>query len=147
MFEKPKSGWITFESGNFKGSCSFINPFTFKLLESLNEHILTKNSVCVTVDEEGSDFNCVFTEYSNVYIIINIMFLQITALDLKPFEFAKELLKDIEENLTDWELFVLSEEGYKEKFDDSGEKEYILEEFHERLNLLKYTINREEKRK
>ncbi len=147
MFEKPKNGWITFESGKFRGECSFINPFTFKLLEGLNEHILTKNSVCVTVEEEGSDFTFVFTEYSNVYIIINRMFLQITVLDLTPFEFAKELVKDIEENLTDWEFFVLAEEGYAEKFDDSGEKEYILEEFHERLNLLKYTINREEKRK
>lgn len=147
MFEKPKNGWVTFESGNFRGHCSFINPFTFKLLESLNEHILTDNSVCVTIDEEGSDFTFVFTEYSNVYIIINRTFLQITALDLTPFEFAKELVKDIEENLIDWERFVLTEERYVEEFDDTAEKHYILEEFQERLKLLKYTINKEEERK
>lgn len=147
MFEKPQNGCITFKSGNFIGKCSFINPFTFKLLESLNEHILTDNSVCVTIDEEGSDFTFVFTEYSNVYIIINRTFLQITALDLTPFEFAKELVKDIEENLIDWERFVLAEEKYVEEFDDIAEKHYILEEFQERLKLLKYTINKEEERK
>ena len=27
MFEKPKNGWVTFESGKFRGQCSYINSF------------------------------------------------------------------------------------------------------------------------
>ena len=122
MFSNIKHGWATFQLGDFIGSASYLTDPVVELCETL----LNYNGV-VTIDEEGSTFDIVFSEGINIYVIEhrNTHILH-TFDDLSISDFVKELISDIKNNFDawlNWEPCVeYEEEGYLDE-----RKAYILD--------------------
>lgn len=102
MFSNVKNGWARFELGNFIGSCSYLTDPVIELGEAL----LHRNRL-VNMDEEGSSFDIVISDY-HVYIISN----RNTTEFHQPYDgrnkendvtlFAREFIKDITNDIEAW---------------------------------------------
>ena len=142
MFDKPKAGWCTINIEDFRGHASFIQPFVLNLLTALNEYFETGNARCVNFDEEGSDFTIIFTRYGGVTLQINRQYLVAHRLNMSALDFAKEVVKDFEENISDWEKYIHYDEDCYCYLDIKDNKNIL--KFHNELNKLKELIKKEE---
>ena len=145
MFSKPNAGWSTVNIEGFKGYASYIQPFVCETLSAITQHLVSGSSQCVNYDEEGSDFTIVFTSQQQIYLITSREYLNITALNITPFDLAKEIVKDFETYKSEWDDFVCLQQGCGEDISDI-EKECYLDNFNELLEYLKYIINKEEEK-
>ena len=145
MFSKPNAGWSTVKIEGFKGYASYIQPFVCETLSAIIQHLNNGSSQCVNYEEEGSDFTIVFTSQEQIYLITSREYLNITALNITPFDLAKEIVKDFETYKSEWDDFVCLQQGCGEDISDI-EKECYLDNFNELLEYLKYIINKEEEK-
>lgn len=105
MIENDGHGWGTFKLGNFTGRLSYIEDVPVDLLQAfIDWH--DKGSGCAWIDEEGTEFTLVLTPYS-MYVIVERGGVELIDLsELKIEEIEKELIDDIENDLTGWSEFL-----------------------------------------
>ena len=109
MIKNDGHGWGTFKLGNFTGRLSYIEDVPVDLLQAfIDWH--DKGSGCAWIDEEGTEFTLVLTPYS-VYVIVERGGVELIDLsELKIEEIEKELIDDIENDLTGWSEFLPNDE-------------------------------------
>lgn len=105
MITNNGHGWGTFKLGNFTGRLSYMEDVSVDLLQAfIDWH--DKGSGCAWIDEEGTEFTLVLTPYS-AYVIVERGGVELIDLsELKIEEIEKELIDDIESDLTGWSEFL-----------------------------------------
>ena len=106
MITNPKYGWCNFELGNFKGTPSCLTDVPVDLLEAFIEYH-TKGMGAAWFDEEGAEFTLVLNPYS-MYIIAENEKGEGRLYDFSEINIdnlIKELIQDIESDLTGWSMF------------------------------------------
>lgn len=109
MIRNNGNGWGTFKLGDFIGCLSYIEDVPVDLLQAfIDWH--DKGSGCAWIDEEGTEFTLVLTPYS-MYVIVERDGVELIDLsELKVEEIEKELIDDIESDLTGWAKFLPSKD-------------------------------------
>lgn len=132
MIQNNRHGWGTFKLGNFTGRISYIEDVPVDLLQAfIDWH--DKGSGCAWIDEEGTEFTFVLTPYS-AYVIVERGGVELIDLsELKIEEIEKELIDDIENDLTGWSEFLPN--------DDVEEILFHMNQIQNRLWLLKELRN------
>ena len=109
MISNPKHGWCNFKLGDFEGHPSYLTDVPLDLINAFLNYYTQYNGVA-WFDEEGTDFTFVINPY-NIYIVEER---QNTILhyfpDINVDELAKELIKDIENDLNGWANFIPDDE-------------------------------------
>ena len=103
MISNPKHGWCNFKLGNFQGSPSYLTDVPVDLLDAFIDYY-TKGYGVAVFDEEGSYFTLLLTRYNwGIFIIeeTNDSILYDFS-DMNSDNLAKELISDIENDLTGW---------------------------------------------
>ena len=128
MIRNNGNGWGTFKLGEFIGCLSYIEDVPVNLLQAfIDWH--DKGSGCAWIDEEGSEFTLVLTPYS-MYVVVERNSVELVNLsELKIEEIEKELIDDIECDLTGWSEFLPN--------DDVEEILFHMDQIQNRLWLLK----------
>lgn len=106
MISNPKHGWCNFQIGDFKGTPSYLTNVPLDLLEAFINYYLLGYGV-VVFDEEGSLFTLVLSKYFSEIFIIEEKDKPILH-DFSSYyveNLAKELIKDIKNDLTGWSEF------------------------------------------
>lgn len=115
MFAKPNAGWSELEiNEDFSFPASYLTDIPNDFIKALTVALKDNISTAVTIDGE-SHGECIvlFNMYENcVTVIYDIIhgrkireFYRFT-----PLEFAKEFIKDIEDNLNDWNNWMSDDE-------------------------------------
>lgn len=109
MITNNGHGWGTFKLGNFTGRLSYIEDVPVDLLQAfIDWH--DKGSGCAWIDEEGTGFTLVLTQYS-AYVIVERGGVELIDLsELKIEEIEKELIDDIESDFEGWVKFMPSDD-------------------------------------
>ena len=112
MISNPKHGWCNFKLGNFQGSPSYLTDVPVDLLDAFIDYYTRGYGVAV-FDEEGSYFTLLLTRYNwGIFIIeeTNDSILYDFS-DMNSDNLAKELISDIENDLTGWVVeFVVDDD-------------------------------------
>ena len=112
MISNPKHGWCNFKLGNFQGSPSYLTDVPVDLLDAFIDYYTKGHGVAV-FDEEGSYFTLLLTRYNwGIFIIeeTNDSILYDFS-DMNSDNLAKELISDIENDLTGWVVeFVVDDD-------------------------------------
>ena len=112
MISNPKHGWCNFKLGNFQGSPSYLTDVPVDLLDAFIDYY-TKGYGVAVFDEEGSYFTLLLTRYNwGIFIIeeTNDSILYDFS-DMNSDNLAKELISDIENDLTGWVVeFVVDDD-------------------------------------
>ena len=115
MIENPKHGWCSFQLGDFVGTASYLTDVPVDLLDVFINYYTNGYGVAV-FDQEGSYFTLVLTQYNwGIYIIeeLNEAILYDFSNDrnISVESLAKELINDIESDLTSWSVeFVINDD-------------------------------------
>lgn len=109
MIRNNGNGWGTFKLGNFTGRLSDMEDVPVDLLQAfIDWH--DKGSGCAWIDEEGTEFTLLLTPCS-MYMIVERDGVELIDLsELKIKEIEKELIDDIENDLTGWAEFLPSKD-------------------------------------
>lgn len=118
MISNPKYGWCNFQLGNFKGTPSYLTDVPVDLLDAFISYYESGCGVAV-FDQEGSYFTLVMTQYNwGVYIIeeLNeaILYDFSNDRDISVDSLAKELINDIESDLTGWSVEFVTDDDQEE---------------------------------
>ena len=129
MISNPKSGWCNFNFKTFHGTPSYLTDVPVDLLDAFISYH-TSGAGAAWFDEEGSEFTLVITPYS-IFIVEEKdgpVLHDFSDVDISELE--KELIGDIEKELTGWAT----------EFVTSGKPEDVIqhrEEIKKKLNILK----------
>lgn len=117
MLSKPKSGWTTLKIQDFEFNASYLtdvpNDFLNAFIVSLRDDIST--SIVLDGEAEGECI-VIFNTYSNsIYVVYDDYYSQdkncIRFWDIDIATLAKEFVKDIEDNLNDWNWWLCDDES------------------------------------
>ena len=105
MIRNPKHGWCDFKLGSFTGTASYLTDVPIDLLDAFIDYY-TKGYGVVVFDEEGSYFTLVLTRYNQgVFVIEERDVVALSSFNImNPNDLAKELINDIENDLTRWSI-------------------------------------------
>lgn len=111
MISNPKHGWCSFKLGEFEGTPSYLTDVPLDLLNAfINYH--TQGSGVVVLDEEGSYFTLILTQYNFGIFIIEekhkAVLYDLSEMNIKDLE--KELIEDIESDLNGWANFITDDD-------------------------------------
>ena len=98
-------GWGSFEYGDFHGSISYLEDTPMDILDAILEYVEAKRAVAVYVEEEGSNWTLVISNW-DVYIISEREKPRLYSLDVNLGAFMKQLVKDCEdqkEQIVHWD--------------------------------------------
>ena len=110
MISNPKHGWCDFQLGIFEGSPSYLTDVPVDLLDAFIDYY-TKGQGMAWFDEEGTEFTLVITPYSLFVIEEKREKVLHDFSEMIIEKLAKELIDDIEKDLTGWSVeFVTSDE-------------------------------------
>ena len=115
MITNPKAGWCSFKLRNFYGSASYLTDVPVDLLDAFINYY-ERGYGAVVFDQEGSYFTLVMTQYNwGIYIIEEkheaILHDFSNDKDISVDSLAKELINDIERDLTGWSVeFVIDDD-------------------------------------
>lgn len=146
MLSKPYAGWTNVAIGEFKGNASYLTDVPMDCLIAFINALEYYIPASVFFDEEGSEFTLV-VGFNGVYVISEREETRLISVDRRFLDIARELVKDIEDNLEDWVLWDI--DCYYSEEDDEEYKTFLDERrsiLTERLSKLKELIVEEEKR-
>ena len=110
MISNPKHGWCDFQLGTFEGSPSYLTDVPVDLLDAFIDYY-TKGQGMAWFDEEGTEFTLVITPYSLFIIEEKKGSVLHDFSEMNVEKLAKELINDIEKDLTGWSVeFVMSDD-------------------------------------
>ena len=110
MISNPKNGWCDFQLGTFEGSPSYLTDVPVDLLDAFIDYY-TKGQGMAWFDEEGTEFTLVITPYSLFIIEEKKGSVLHDFSEMNVEKLAKELINDIEKDLTGWSVeFVMSDD-------------------------------------
>lgn len=147
MLNTPKNGWAGIHIGKWEDRCSYIDNVPNVLLDGMIRSCREHKPVAMKFDAEGYDY-IIVVDWVATYIIYSISdfvaFLQndsAPGMESAGFAYeiinrdvlAKELVRDITENLDDWARFYCSIETME---DAEKEKTVLQEKCEELLSLL-----------
>lgn len=128
MISNPKHGWCNFQLGDFNGTPSYLTDVPVGLLDAFINYYKTGYGVAV-FDEEGASFTLVMTQYNSSIYIIEEKDSPVLH-DLSDFQIEdlkKELINDIEQDLTGWSYFGASCRAYCDQEEIVAYRETIRE--------------------
>lgn len=111
MITNPDNGWCNFKLGDFKGTPSYLTDVPLDLLDAFIDYHEKGYGVAV-FDEEGSFFTLVLTSYNCGIFIIEERDSQVLhdLCYLRIEDLEKELISDIEKNISGWTYFILDDD-------------------------------------
>lgn len=124
MITNPKHGWCSFELGNFQGSPSYLTDVAVDLLDAFIDYYAKGYGVAV-FDEEGSFFTLVLTRYNWGIFLIEEKHCAILHdfSNMNVDDLAKELVNDIEGDLSGWyDFLLLNDEKERERYKNELDK-------------------------
>ena len=128
MISNPKHGWCDFKLRTFEGTPSYLTDVPVDLLGAFIDYY-TKGQGMAWFNEEGTEFTLVINPYS-LFIIEekeNTMLYDFSEMNVEKL--AKELINDIEKDLTGWSEFLTG--------DDQEEIKLHRDEIRHRITKLK----------
>ena len=132
MISNPEFGWCDFELRTFEGHPSYLTDVPVDLLDAFIDYF-TKGMGMAWFDEEGTEFTLVINPYS-LYIIEEKGESTLHNFsEMKVEKLAKELIEDIEKDLTAWSMFFI--------YDDQKEIEMNRNNIRQRIAKLKKILN------
>ena len=135
MLSKPRFGWTNVTIGNFDGRASYLIDVPMDCLISFINSLKYGIPASVFFDEEGTTFTLVTELYNNTYIISERENTELLTIDKSFLDLAKELIKDIEDNLDNW---VLWQDYYEESEEDLDKRRSLMNCRLEKLKELVY---------
>lgn len=145
MLSKPKFGWTTINIGEWSDRASYLSDIHLDLLSALIDSYVTSSyrPACVQYDAEGWEGIIIIDDYFT-YIILDDTGendkknkSKVITFEIDKDDLAKELIKDIEENLEEWSLWDV--DLYDDKLNQQEENKKIIQNL---LNKLKNIIER-----
>ena len=113
MLENPSCGWVKIHLGDFCDRASYLTDVIYDILEALIHVLNRKGSASVYFDAEGWEWYIVFT-WQETFIIdypyrtyeeyINSVDdnPELTVIDMRIEDIAKEVIKDFEKDYDEW---------------------------------------------
>lgn len=108
MISNPKHGWCDFDLGTFHGRLSYLTNVPINLLDAFIQYHITGTGIA-WLDEEGTWFTFVITPYSR-FIIKEKDKSVLHELSGRINNLEKELIEDIEKDLTGWAEFIICDD-------------------------------------
>lgn len=105
MISNPKHGWCDFDLRSFHGSPSYLTDVPVDLLNFFIQYHATGMGIA-WFDEEGTEFTLVITPYSLFIIEEKDEPVIHDFSEMKIDNLEKELIEDIEKDLTGWSEFI-----------------------------------------
>ena len=133
MLSKPRYGWTNVTIGEFQGRASYLTDVPMDCLISFINSFKYGIPASVFFDEEGSTFTLVTESYNNTYIISEREDTELININKRFLDLAKELIKDIEDNLEDW---VFWEDYYDDSEDTLNKRRKLINDRLEKLKEL-----------
>lgn len=109
MISNPKHGWCNFDLGTFHGTPSYTTDVPMDLLDAFIQYHTTGTGIA-WLDEEGTWFTFVITPYS-CFIIEEKDKSVLHEFSERIDNLEKELIEDIEKDLTGWAEFIAYDDG------------------------------------
>lgn len=98
ILSKPHAGWTEVVIGDFSDSASYLDDVPVLTLTAMLSHFRTGNPFCVEYDAEGHEYIIVSTYFETIVIGYE----DTQRFDISVDELAKELVRDIEDNIDLW---------------------------------------------
>lgn len=105
MLSKPVHGWATITIGSWSDRISYLDDAAFLLLDSMILSCKEHQPASVRFDAEGWDYIVIF-DWLETHIIEQKNTNELISFNIHRDVLAKELVKDIQENIKDWAAFV-----------------------------------------
>ena len=113
MLENPSCGWVKIHLGDFCDRASYLTDVIYDILEALIHVLNRKGSASVYFDAEGWEWYIVLTWYETFVIdypyrtdeeYINSVddSPELTVIDMRIEDIAKEVIKDFEKDYDEW---------------------------------------------
>lgn len=136
MLTKPEAGWTNVKIGDYECQASYLTNVPMDCLNSMINAIQNYLPFCVDFDAEGWFFTVISSSYIyDTYVIEDKEEAKVHQYDnIKLTDLAKELYRDINENLDDWNMWLPCA-----KYESEETKEYR-EELISKLDLLDQLI-------
>ena len=135
MISNPKYGWCDFKLGTFKGAPSYLTDVPVDLLDAFIDYY-TKGQGMAWFDEEGNEFTLVINPYSLFIIEEKAESVLYDFSEMNVEKLAKELINDIEKDLTGWSEFLTD--------DDQEEIKLHRDAIRQRIAKLKKKLERKQ---
>ena len=140
MLENPKHGWVKVHLGDFCDRASYLTDVIYDILEALIHVLNRKGSASVYLDAEGWEWYIVFTWYETFIIdypyrtdeeYINSVDdkPELTVIDMRIEDIAKEVIKDFEKDYIEWI-----------SWNPEGESEERTEKLNQMINKIKEMV-------
>ena len=109
MISNPKHGWSNFDLKVFHGTPSYLTDVPVDLLNAFIQYHTTGTGIA-WFDEEGTEFTLVITPYSLFIIEEKDEPVLHDFSEINIGNLEKELIEDIEKDLTGWSEFITSDD-------------------------------------
>ena len=109
MISNPKHGWSNFDLKTFHGTPSYLTDVPVDLLNAFIQYHTTGTGIA-WFDEEGTEFTLVITPYSLFIIEEKDEPVLHDFSEINIGNLEKELIEDIEKDLTGWSEFITSDD-------------------------------------
>ena len=109
MISNPKHGWSNFDLKTFHGTPSYLTDVPVDLLNAFIQYHSTGTGIA-WFDEEGTEFTLVITPYSLFIIEEKDEPVLHDFSEINIGNLEKELIEDIEKDLTGWSEFITSDD-------------------------------------
>jgi hypothetical protein len=130
MLSKPSYGWTRVTLGPFNGPASDFTNVPNECAEAFIYSLKNDTPACITFDAEGWDFMVVSDYHESVVMVFKDEKPEIIKVGIGKYQLAKELLKDLENNLSDWASWYDEEdaENTEENHNTLYKNVYILKQ-------------------
>lgn len=109
MISNPNGGWCTFKLGTFEGHPSYLTDVPIDLLDAFLMYHHRGTGIAYFDEEGGARFTLVITPCSLFIIEEKDKSVLYDLSEMKIEDLEKELISDIESNLTAWADFMISD--------------------------------------
>ena len=113
MISNPKHGWCDFKLRTFEGTPSYLTDVPIDLLDAFVNYY-TKGTGIAWFNEEGTEFTLIINPYSLFIIEERKESVLHDFSEMKIEKLAKELIDDIERDLTGWSIEFVTSDNTKE---------------------------------
>ena len=101
MLTKPEDGWVNVKLEGFSERASYMTDIPNDCMDAFIYSLQNNLPTVIYFDAEGWDFHLVASWYRS-YIVLDKDDVKVFVIKKDLFELAKELYKDINDNLNDW---------------------------------------------
>lgn len=139
MLEFPKYGWTTVSIENFREPASYLTDVPMDCINAMIYALENNTDFCVNFDAEGYSYK-IIADWYNTFIIMTKNEPELITIKNKNRDIlAKELIKDIENNLKDWCTFscIIDEENEESKNEYREYKKNLIEKIEKLKELTK----------